>query len=304
MIVITGGHGLVGSAIKTVVRDNPDYMFLDRRFVDLRDRNRVSEVLGKLNPDVVVHLAAKVGGLYSNSDYKLHYYVDNVHINTNVLEVCKNMGVPRVLSCLSTCIFPDRHQECLTESVLHDGPPHPSNEGYAYAKRMLDVHSRLAGYNTFCPTNVFGPNDNFDLQSAHVIPALIHKCFLAKQSGKPFVVKGSGNARRQFLYSLDLARFILWAIQHHHDPETIIVSPAEEYTIREVVDIIVKEMGFKGDVVYDTSYPDGQIRKTCDTTKFRTALPDFQFTSFENALRYTVMWFLENYHKVRGSLMV
>lgn len=303
MKVVTGGTGLVGNALKTVIKDRSDWVFLERRFVDLRDYERTLLVLDKLNPEVVVHLAGHVGGLYSNEENKLRYYVDNVRINTNVLQSCTAIGVPKVLSALSTCIFPDKNQECITESSLHDGPPHPSNEGYAYAKRMLDVHSRLAGYTTFAPTNIFGPDDNFDLEHGHVIPALIHRCYLAKQAKTDLTIKGSGEARRQWIYSLDLARFILWAIEHHEDPETIIVAAPEEYSIKELVDIIVDQMGFKGNVVYDKSYSDGQMRKRADITKFQRLLPDFKFTGFEGALRYTVTWFLENYHHTRGAML-
>ncbi|NWU14765.1 FCL synthase, partial [Cephalopterus ornatus] len=159
-------------------------------------------------PTHVIHLAAMVGGLFKNIRSNLDFWRTNVHINDNVLHSAHEAGVEKVVSCLSTCIFPDKTTYPIDETMIHDGPPHGSNFGYSYAKRMIDVQNR--GYSeqhgrrftAVIPTNVFGPHDNFSIEDGHVLPGLIHKVHLAKQSGSALTVWGTGKPRRQFIYSL------------------------------------------------------------------------------------------------------
>ena len=235
----------------------------------------------------------------------------------------------KVVSCLSTCIFPDDKAKSgpIDESMLHAGPPHASNDAYAYAKRMLEVQSRCYreqhGRNYVCviPTNIYGPHDNFHLDDAHVIPALIHKCYLAKQQGVPLVVAGSGAPLRQFIYSRDLALLLIWALEHYdsgndsikdissgndisssNDSGTLILSvdPADEISIAQVVRHIAEAMGLDNDIVYDMSQPDGQFKKTADNTKFKRLYGNkFTFTPVCQGIRDTVQWFVQNYHNAR-----
>ena len=227
-ILITGGTGLVGKAIQTV-STNYDYkfIFLSSKDCDLTSYSNTLYTFSSYNPDYVIHLAACVGGLFKNMAYKVDMYEKNILINLNVLKVCHEIKVKKLISCLSTCIFPDKTTYPINETMLHNGPPHTSNDAYAYAKRMLEVQSRAYqeqyGDNFICiiPTNIYGSYDNFNLQDSHVIPGLIHKCYLAKKENKPFVIAGSGTPLRQFIYSEDLAILILWTIENYYEKESI-----------------------------------------------------------------------------------
>lgn len=223
------------------------------------------------------------------------------------MQECHARGVAKLVSCLSTCVFPDATTYPIDETMIHNGPPHFSNEGYAYAKRMVDVQNRMYAAQYGCkftsviPTNIFGKHDNFHLADSHVIPGLIHKCVLAKQAGTPFTVLGSGAPRRQFIYSKDLARLMLWTLQSYDEADPIILSVGEEdeVSIGDVARAVVDAVGFKGDVVFDTSAADGQFKKTASNAKLRQYLPDFKFTPMEAALKETVDWFVANFEGAR-----
>jgi len=231
-------------------------------------------------------------------------------INDNVLSLAKEFNVKKVVSCLSTCIFPDKTTYPIDETMVHNGPPHSSNYGYSYAKRMIDVMNR--GYNqqhgcqftSVIPTNVFGPFDNFNLEESHVIPGLVHKLYTCTTENKPFVVWGTGKARRQFIYSVDLARLFLWVMREYTEPDPIIlsVSESEEISIKEAAEAVAKAYDFKGEWIYDTTRSDGQFKKTACNDKLRKYLPDFKFTPFDEAIKETCDWFSENYPKGKVRL--
>jgi len=265
-ILVTGGYGLVGSAIKTISKNyDYDFLFISSKECDLTNYTISFELFSKYRPDYVIHLAACVGGLFKNMKYKVDMFEKNILINTNVLKVCHEIGVKKVVSCLSTCIFPDKTTYPIDETMLHNGAPHFSNDAYAYAKRMLDIQSRayLKQYNDnfICviPTNIYGPHDNFNLQDSHVIPGLIHKCYLAKQKGEPFIIAGTGTPLRQFIYSEDLAILILWALENYNDINPIILSVSEndEKSINFVATCIAKKFNYENNMVFDKSKPDG-----------------------------------------------
>lgn len=184
---------------------------------------------------------------------------------------------------MSTCIFPDKIQCPLNEEKIHLGPPHFSNEGYSYAKRMIDVQSRLyreqygCNFVSVVPTNVYGPHDNFSIQDGHVIPGLIHKCYLAKESGTPFIVLGSGKPLRQFIYAKDLARLMLWVQENYSEPTPIILSvdPADEVSIGHVAKLIADAMDFKGPLQFDTSKADGRVPSPARTPASRAGRAQF-----------------------------
>merc|ERR1712157_656364 len=192
-----------------------------------------------------------VGGLYGNMKANLEFFRINMAINDNVLSLAKEFKVEKVVSCLSTCIFPDKTTYPIDETMVHNGPPHTSNYGYSYAKRMIDVLNK--GYNqqygckftSVIPTNVFGPHDNFNLEESHVIPGLVHKLHTCTTQNKPFTVWGTGKARRQFIYSVDLARLFLWVMRDYEETEPIIlsVSEAEEISIKEAAESVAKAYG-------------------------------------------------------------
>nr|XP_057929593.1 GDP-L-fucose synthase [Doryrhamphus excisus]XP_057929594.1 GDP-L-fucose synthase [Doryrhamphus excisus] len=311
-VLVTGGSGLVGRAIQHVVKEEgirkeEEWIFLSSKDANLKSREETMEVFRKYQPSHVIHLAAMVGGLFKNMKCNLDFWRNNIYINENVLQAAHEVGVVKVVSCLSTCIFPDKTTYPIDENMIHNGPPHESNFGYAYAKRMIDVQNRAyfqqhgRHYTAVIPTNVFGPHDNFSIEDGHVLPGLIHRAYIAKEEGKPLVVWGSGTPRRQFIYSLDLARLFLWVLREYPEVDPIILSVGEEdeVSIKEAADAVVHALDFKGEVVYDTSKADGQFKKTANNAKLRSYLPDFSFTPFQQALKETCDWFVANYDTAR-----
>ena len=309
-ILVTGGTGLIGMALQNLKKTkNENWIFLSSKDCDLISLQETETVFKKYLPNKVIHLAAKVGGLYANEKFKAEFFNDNVSINQNVLSMCFKYNVKKVISCLSTCIFPDKIDYPIDETMIHLGPPHSSNYGYAYAKRMIDIINKVyheqykCNFTSIIPTNIFGENDNFNLENSHVIPGLIHKCYLAQLNNIPFVVKGSGTPLRQFIYSQDLAKLILWVLEEYKEIDPIILSTDEkdEITIKQVVDTIIKAFNYTGKVIWDNNYSDGQYKKTANNKKLITYLPDFKFTSFDIAIQKSVDWFKEKYPKIRLS---
>ena len=217
----------------------------------------------------------------------------------------------KLISCLSTCIFPDKVKYPISENDLHNGPPHDSNSGYAYAKRLLDIHSKAyrdeKNRNFICiiPTNIYGKNDNFSLEDGHVIPALIHRCFASKENGEPFSVKGTGKPLRQFIYSEDLAKLIMWALFIYDEKKNIILSPNTEISIGEIAEKIAEIFNYKDKMVFLTNYADGQYKKTVDNSYLLKKLDEskngdkFKFTSIDKGLNETIEWFIKNYNYCR-----
>ncbi|XP_067824628.1 GDP-L-fucose synthase isoform X1 [Heptranchias perlo] len=311
-ILVTGGSGLVGRAIEQVVkagegRPDEEWVFLSSKDADLTDAAETRALFDRYRPTHVVHLAAMVGGLFRNMKYNLDFWRKNMQINDNVLHSAHEHGVTKVVSCLSTCIFPDKTTYPIDETMIHNGPPHSSNFGYSYAKRMIDVQNR--GYyeqhgcmfTAVIPTNVFGMYDNFNIEDGHVLPGLIHKTYLAQKNGTSLEVWGSGQPRRQFIYSLDLARLFIWVLREYKEIQPIILSVGEEdeVSIKEAAESIVAATGFKGEVIFDTSKSDGQYKKTASNSKLRKYLPDFKFTPFSQAIKETCDWFTANYEMAR-----
>lgn len=302
-ILITGANGLVGSAIKKINPENTVY--LTHTDADLVNFEATKKIFSDIKPDKVIHLAAVVGGVGANLAHPGKFFYDNIMINTNVLEAARLTGVEKLISFMSTCVFPDQCAYPLNEKDLHNGPPHPSNFGYAYTKRMLDVQSRAyrkeygCNYIVGIPTNIYGPHDNFSIENGHVLPALIHKVFLAKQNGTAFTVWGSGKPLREFVYSEDIARLALWALDNYNDEAPIIFSSGIENSIKELVYLIARKMDFVGDIIFDETKSDGQFRKPSDTKKLKEYHPSFDFIGVEEGLGRTIGWFLENYKNIR-----
>lgn len=317
VVLVTGGSGLVGRALQWVVENDPDerfakkdgekWVYLTSKDGDLRDMQQTRAIFEKYKPTQIIHLAAMVGGLFKNMKYKLDFYRENMLMNDNILFLAKEYKVNKVVSCLSTCVFPDKTTYPIDETMVHNGPPHESNFGYAYAKRMIDVQNKAykdqygCNFTSAIPTNVFGPHDNFALEDSHVIPGLIHKAYLAKKANTPFTVSGSGKPLRQFIFSQDLARLFVWCLREYKEIDPIILSVGEEeeVSIKQVADAIVKSIGFTGEVKYDTSRADGQFKKTASNLKLRKYLPDYKFMDFEKAIDQSVKWFLENRETAR-----
>lgn len=306
-MIITGGTGLLGNAFKKIL---PNASYPRHQELDLTDAIKTSNYFSDPNINVVIHLAGKVGGVKSNTEFVSDFYQINSQINNNVISSCIYKNISKLVCCLSTCIYPDQKYVTypLTEDQLHNGPPHDSNFGYAYAKRMVDIQLRAARqqygreYISVIPNNMYGEHDNFDLESGHVIPALIRKIWEAKINNKPyFEVWGDGEVYREFTYAEDIAKAILFCLEHYNSPEPINIGNTQEYLLKDVINIICKELNYSGEIVYDTSKPKGQYRKPTSNAKFiELGWREEMYTPLEVGLHKTCQWFIQNYPNVRG----
>lgn len=304
-ILVTGGTGLVGRALCSISDDKITWIPVSSKDADIRDRSAVVSMFQKNLPiDGVIHLAANVGGIFKHKERPMEMIEDNLLINLNIIKTCHAFNIQRLVCCLSTCIFPDPAPSYpIQVDMIHSGPPHASNEGYAYSKRIMEVHCRLyaetCGRQYFCvvPPNIYGPGDNYNLVNAHVVPALIHKCWLAKRDSVPLKVAGDGTPLRQFVYSEDLAKMIHW-LYNNYTNYTVPVSccpPDSEISIKDVVQAITRAFDFHGPVEYEPGKPNGHLRKPVDSTDLPHGV---EFRPFQNGINATVEWFIQNY----GSL--
>jgi GDP-L-fucose synthase len=315
--MVTGGSGMLGHAIRHVVSQaetatSPRYQFVDLEDADLCDPAQTRALFARVRPAGVLHLAADVGGLYKNMAEGVQMLERNLLMNMHVMQCCHQFGVTKLVSCLSTCVFPEPtlspHLTLpLDETAIHRGPPHPSNEAYAYAKRLVDVQSRYYrrqyGCHFVClaPTNIFGPHDNFSPENSHVVPALIRKGHAAVATGGDFVVRGTGSPLRQFVFSLDLARLFVWAYRHYDEEAPLILAPdaAEEVSIAAVAQMVADACGYCRPLVFDPSYADGQFRRTVTNQKLRERYPEFVFTPLRTAIAATVTWYSVHHAQAR-----
>lgn len=297
--LITGGLGLLGSSI--------DFGFKPtKEELNLLNYNDLKNFIIKNNIDSIIHTAAKVGGVKANSDYVYDFFADNIIMNINVQNACKEFDIKKSIFIVSTCAFPSNASLPLKESYLHDGEPHETNFGYAYSKRMLEVGSRALKQqyqiDSTCviPCNLYGENDNYNLENGHVIPSLIHRCYLAKINNTNFQIWGSGRAEREFIYVKDFAKIITQIFNYDINvQETMIISPETTFTIQEIVDIIVKKIGFQGKVIFDETKPEGILKKNSSNKIFRKYFPDFSFTDIDYGLEQTIQYFIKNYDLLR-----
>jgi GDP-L-fucose synthase len=299
-ILITGGHGLLGRDIDLENGFKPD-----KKELNLLNYDSLKEYISRNKIKSIVHCGAKVGGVNSNNDYPNDFFIENLEINTNILKACVEFKLQNSVFLLSTCIFPEHAPLPLAEKNINDGEPHPTNFGYAYAKRILEIGSRTMykqhGIKTKCliPCNLYGKYDNYNLDVGHVIPNLIHKCFIAKKTNSDFIIWGTGEEEREFMYSLDFA-FIIKRI-HTFDNfyGNMIISPEENYKISDVVNLIAIIMDFKGNIVYLKEKSSGVFKKPTSNKLFREHFPDFKFTPIEQGLSETIDYFIKNYDSVR-----
>jgi GDP-L-fucose synthase len=309
-ILVTGGTGLVGHGIKAISKnyfEKYNFIYISSKDYDLTSYDETKTMFEKFKPNYVIHLAACVGGLYKNMNNKVIMLEKNLMINYNVVKCSHNYNVEKLICCLSTCIFPDKVTYPIDESSLHNGPPHHSNDAYAYAKRMLEIHCKAYkenyGDNFICvsPTNVYGHHDNFSLEDGHVLPSLIHKCFLAKSNNEDFVIRGTGSPLRQFIYSEDLASLIMIILENHNSDNLILSVPeSDEISIKDLALLISKEFGYEDKIKFDSFYSDGQYKKTVSVNKLLGLIGDFQYTKIEDGIKKTVQWFIENKSNIKS----
>tara|TARA_R110000824_G_scaffold331078_1_gene517841 strand:+ start:18319 stop:19248 length:930 start_codon:yes stop_codon:yes gene_type:complete len=303
-ILVTGGSGMVGYALREML---PEAVYLSSKDGDLRDQKITNDIFERYQPEIVIHMAGKVGGVKANMTYLGDFFYDNIMINTNVLEACRKFKIEKVLSMLSTCVYPDETTYPLVEEQIHNGMPHHTNYAYACAKRMLDIQSRAyrdqhgCNFITVIPNNLFGINDNFDLENSHVLPAIIRKIYEGKKFNKEVVLWGDGTPLREFTYSSDMAKLILFLIENYDEPEPINVGNTKEYSIKEVAEIIASIYDYRDTIVWDTSKPPGQFRKPSSNKKLLDlGWSQKNYTDLYIALEKVCKWFEKEYKYTRG----
>jgi GDP-L-fucose synthase len=302
-IFVAGCRGLVGSAIvRALVASGYNNLTLrDRQELDLRDQAATGAFFAAEKPEYVFLAAAKVGGILANSTAPADFIRDNLEIQTNVIDAAWRNGTKKLLFLGSSCIYPKLSPQPIPETALLTGPLEPTNEWYAIAKiagiKMAQAYARQHGFQaiSLMPTNLYGPGDNFDLNSSHVIPALIRKFHEAKREGEgKVVVWGSGKPRREFLHVDDLAAAALHLMQCYESDEIVNVGTGEDVAIAELAALVKRVVGFEGEIVFDTSKPDGTPRKLLDVSRVNS-LGWAARIPLEEGIRSTYRWYVENY---------
>ena len=304
-ILITGGTGMLGSAFSSIKTDY-ELVLVGSADYDLRWGSDCRCMIADHQPGAIIHLAAKVGGVKGNTDYVSDFFRENILINTNLLDAAKNQNIKKVVSLLSTCVYPDSASYPLTPEQIHSGPPHYSNFGYAYSKRMLDIHSRAIrkqhglNYITAIPNNLFGINDNFDSTNGHVIPSIMRKILEGKLTNKE-VVLWHPDTEREFTFANDIADILLFLLEEYNSELPINIGQTKEYKISDVTKFICKSLDYDyNKILWDTSMPKGQQRKPSCNKKFRSLYPGFEYTDLNTGIDKTCKWLIENYPNVRG----
>ncbi len=300
-IFVAGHRGMVGSAVKRRFEaDGYEVLARSRDELDLRDAGRVDSFFRKEAPSHVVLAAAKVGGILANSTYPVEFLTENLRIQLNVLESAARYSTERLLFLGSSCIYPKEAQQPISEDSLLTGPLEPTNDAYAIAKIAGITHIQALrrqfglSFISAMPTNLYGPCDNFNLESAHVLPAIIRRMHSAVSEGRSTLkLWGTGRPRREFLHVDDLADAVLFLLRNYDQPMPINVGTGEDLTIRELASDIATVVGYDGSIEWDTSMPDGTMRKLLDVSR----LADLGWaarTSLQEGLAGTYQWFIEN----------
>lgn len=308
-IFVAGHQGLVGSAIVRALRRRgySNLILRSRSEVDLRDATAVDRFFEEGEFDYVFVAAAIVGGVMANATRPVDFLHDNLAIEMNVIQACHRHSVKKVQMLGSSCIYPKLAPQPLKEEYLLSGPLEPTNEWYAIAKiagiKLAQAYRKQYGLSaiSLMPTNVYGPGDNFDLFSSHVLPALVRKFHEAKASGhSEVVIWGTGTPRREFLHVDDLAEACLLLMEVYDDSEIINVGTGEDLTIAELAEMVSAVVGFQGALRYDTSKPDGTPRKLLDTSKIR-ALGWAPTITLQDGIEQSYRWYLDNFAKSKAS---
>lgn len=301
-VYIAGHNGLVGSAIWRALEAEGVGKLIGWRSaeLDLCDRDATFGAINDAKPDVIIDAAAKVGGIMANSTYPVEFLRDNMLIQTNVMDAAHAANTERLLFLGSSCIYPRHATQPIRESSLMTGPLEPTNQAYAMAKIAgifyIEAHRTQYGrrWISAMPTNLYGPRDNFDLQSSHVLPAFIRRFHEAKVANAPSVtVWGTGTPRREFLHVDDLAQACLVLLQHYDSPETINVGLGDDMPIRELAETVASVIGYQGAIEWDSAKPDGMPRKLLDTTRINDLGWKPQI-SLRDGLASTYEWYLAN----------
>ena len=301
-IFVAGHRGMVGSAITRALESAgfSNLLKRSRDELDLADGRAVSDFLRKEKPEIVIFAAAKVGGIKANNDFPVEFLTDNLRIQTNVISGAHENGARKLLFLGSSCIYPKHAPQPIPESALLTGPLEPTNEAYAIAKiagvKLCQAYDReyKANFISAMPSNLYGPNENFDLETSHVLAALLRKAHEAKtKRARELVVWGTGTPRREFLHVDDCASACLFLLEKYDSPEIINVGCGKDVTIRELAELICDVVGFEGDLTWDKTKPDGTPRKLLDVSKLRE-LGWAPGISLRDGISRTYDWFLKN----------
>ncbi|OLE52207.1 MAG: GDP-fucose synthetase [Acidobacteria bacterium 13_1_20CM_3_53_8] len=301
-ICVTGGAGFLGSYVVLRLKElGCRNIFIPRSAqFDLRDKAAVKRLYDYARPDIVIHLAAVVGGIGANSENPGRFFYDNLIIGVEMMEEARKQGIEKFIAVGTVCVYPKHATVPFCEDELWNGFPEETNAPYGLAKKMLLVQSeayrKQYGLNSLylIPVNLYGPRDNFDVKTSHVIPALIRKCVEAVNTGQSSVIVwGTGNATREFLHADDCARGILLATEHYNSSEPINLGSGIEVSIRDIACDIARLTGFGGKFIWDATKPDGQPRRCLDITRAKERFGFVAEIPFEEGLRQTVNWYID-----------
>lgn len=309
-VVVTGGAGFLGRFVvqRLEAYPNVDVVVPRAKDYDLVQPENVKRLLADTNPDLVIHLAAIVGGIGHNQKNPGRFFYDNLMMGTQLIEQSRRQGVRKFVAIGTVCAYPKYTPTPFKEDDLWNGYPEETNAPYGLAKKMMLVQSQAYreqyGFNSIflLPANLYGPGDNFDLETSHVVPALIRKCVEARDSGRQFVEAwGSGKVSREFFYVEDCAEAILRATALYNEPAPVNLGSGNEILIRDLVETISRLTGFAGEIRWQSDRPDGQPRRQLDTTR---AWEKFGFrarTSLEDGLKRTIDWYEQHRQRSRGT---
>jgi len=301
-IFVAGHLGMLGSAMMRRLKSEKfsNIVTRDRSDLDLANESAVAKFLAAERPTIVIVAAARVGGIKANNDFPVEFLLENLGIQNNVIRSAYESGVRKLLFVGSACIYPKFAPQPIPETSLLDGPLEPTNEAYAIAKiagiKLCQAYSREYGANfiSAMPTNLYGPNDNFDLETSHVLPALMRKAHEAKvRKEQELIVWGTGKPRREFLHVDDLASACVLILEKYDSPEIINLGCGEDISIRELAELICDVVGFNGELAWDTTKPDGTPRRLLDVTKLR-ALGWKPAIPLRDGIARTYEWFRAN----------
>jgi GDP-L-fucose synthase len=307
-VVVTGGAGFLGSfLVDELRRRGAKEIFVPRsKDYDLVDMNAVRALYRDVRPTIVLHLAARVGGIGANRDNPGKFFYENLMMGVQLIEVGRQVGLRKLVALGTICAYPKHCPVPFKEEDIWSGYPEETNAPYGLAKKMLLVQSeayrRQYGFDSVVlfPVNLYGPRDNFDLRTSHVIPALIRKCVEARERGeRKVVVWGTGTASREFLHARDAAEGILAAAERYDKSEAVNLGAGFEIQIRELVPLVARLCRFQGEIVWDPSKPDGQPRRMLDTSRALRELGWKARIGFEDGLRETVEWFEKNRESIK-----
>ncbi len=311
-ILVTGGAGFLGShVIEALEARGCRRLFIPRsRDYDLRREEDVDRVYAWARPAVVIHLAAVVGGIGANRANPGKFFYDNLMMGALLMEHARRIGVEKFVAVGTICAYPKHTPVPFREENLWAGFPEETNAPYALAKKMMLVQGQAYrqqyGFNAIylLPVNLYGPRDNFDLETSHVIPALIRKCVEAKERGqREIVLWGDGSPTREFLYVEDAAEGILLATEHYDGDQPVNLGRGEEITIRQLAHIVAAEVGFSGNIIWDTSKPNGQPRRCLDVTRAERLFGFRATQEFSQGIAKTVAWYLEQRNSIQEATL-